>query len=331
MSDYKYEKTIEELKAEVDRRSHPAAKVFPLLIDTDANAWEKFCADVGKKGLQDPILIDRPVTEAGRLILDGRNRELACLMLGIEAKYEVVNVSDSAAVARVISANLLRRHDDASVRAAQLAKLLELLKVENFPAPTVADTAAAAGISDRTLRDAGRLLKKDPELADQVAKGNLSMHAARHVSDLPPGEERDKAKQEIAAARNKKKSKGIVGNIRKRKKTQQKEFGNLERPGLTGAYNILLKTLESVPKLQHELRNLKNAPHQLSANGARELKIAVEGLKTTDFKDLLAATDVALKELDCIIARANVETEEEQPAATGNTADAMADDQSEAA
>jgi len=83
------ERTIEDLKAEVERRSHPAAKVFPLLIDTDENAWEEFYADVGANGLRSPIVIDR------------------------------------------------RRHDDVSVRAAQLAKLLEMLKVENFPTPTV--------------------------------------------------------------------------------------------------------------------------------------------------------------------------------------------------
>ena len=189
MSDDKNAKTIEDLKAEVDRRSHPAAKVFPLLIDTDANAWDQFYADVGKNGLRNPILTDRPVTEAGWLILDGRNRDLACMMLGIEPVFEVVDVRDSAAVALVISANLLRRHDDVSVRAAQLAKLLKMLKVENFPAPTVPAAAAAAGLSDRTLRDAERLLKKDPELADEVAKGNISGHAARHVADLPPEEE----------------------------------------------------------------------------------------------------------------------------------------------
>ena len=163
MSDDKNAKTIEQLKAEVDRRSHPAAKVFPLLIDTDAKAWDQFYADVGKNGLQNPIVIDRPATEAGWLILDGRNRHLACLMLGIEPEFEVVDVRDSAAVALVISANLLRRHDDVSVRAAQLAKLLEMLKVENFPTPSVSVAAAAAGISERTLRDAGRLRKKDPE------------------------------------------------------------------------------------------------------------------------------------------------------------------------
>jgi hypothetical protein len=66
MSNDKNAKTIEDLKVEVDRRSHPAAKVFPLLIDTDAKAWEEFYADVGKNGLQNPIVIDKPATDTRR-------------------------------------------------------------------------------------------------------------------------------------------------------------------------------------------------------------------------------------------------------------------------
>ena len=58
-------KTIETLKAEVDRRSHPAARIFPLLIDTDPDAWEKFYVDICTNGLQTPILIDGLPTEAG--------------------------------------------------------------------------------------------------------------------------------------------------------------------------------------------------------------------------------------------------------------------------
>jgi ParB-like chromosome segregation protein Spo0J len=216
MSNDKNAKTIEELKAEVDRRSHPAAKVFPLLIDTDANAWDQFCADVDTNGLRSPILIDRPKADTGWLILDGRNRYLACMLRSIEPEFEVVDVRDRAAVELVISANLRRRHDDVSVRAAQLAKLLEMLKVENFPTPSFSVAAAAAGMSDRTLRDAGRLRKTDPELADQVAEGNISGHAARHIADLPPGEERDELKRKVAAAGSKMRAKRIVGETRGR-------------------------------------------------------------------------------------------------------------------
>jgi hypothetical protein len=58
MTDKKSDKTIEQLKAEVEQRSHPAAKVFALLTDADPNAWEKLCTDVRKNGLQNRILIE---------------------------------------------------------------------------------------------------------------------------------------------------------------------------------------------------------------------------------------------------------------------------------
>jgi hypothetical protein len=322
MSDDKNEKTIEELKADVDRRSHPAARVFPLLIDTDADAWEKFCADVTTNGLQTPILIDRPVTEAGWLIIDGRNRELACLIHSIEPNYEVVNLSDSAAVARVISANLLRRHDDVSTRAAQLAKLLEMLKVENFPIPAVPVAAAAAGMSERTLRDAGRLRKKDPGLADQVAKGNISGHAARQLADLPPGEEREEVMKKVAAAGDKKKAKGIVRETKRQKKQQ---LGSLKMPGLTGAYSTLLAVLENVPRLPNELRKLREDSNPLSVNHARELRMGIEGVKTLDTEELLTAADGATLALDRIIAKGDLGAKEEQLDETGDATDGVTD------
>jgi len=325
MSDDKNAKTTEQLKAEVDRLSHPAAKVFPLLIDTDANAWDQFFADVGKNGLQNPIVIDRPVTEAGWLILDGRNRHLACLMLDIEPEFEVVDVRDRAAVELVISANLRRRHDDVSVRAAQLAKLLEMLKVENFPAPTVPAAAAAAGLSDRTLRDAERLLKKDPELADQVATGIISGHAARQIADLP-AEERDELKRKVAAAGNKKKAKGIVGETKRRKKQQQREMGSLKMPGYTGAYSTLIAVLENIPRLPNELRNLRDDRRTLAPKHANELRLHIEGLKMLDTEELFTTADQALLALGRIIARANGGAKEEQPAEQPrDTGDVVAD------
>jgi hypothetical protein len=321
------EKTIKDLKAEVEQRSHPAAKVFQLLIDADPNAWEKFCADVGN-GLQSPILIDRPVTEAGWLILDGRNRYLVCLMRGIEPKFEVVDVSESAAVARVISANLLRRHDDVSVRAAQFVKLLEMLKAENFPPPTIPVAAAAAGMSERTLRDADRLRKKDPELADQVAKGNISGHAARQVVDLPPGEEREAVMKKVAAAGNKKKAKGIVRDAKRRKKPQ---LGSLKMPGLTGAYSTLLAVLENVPRLPNELRKLRDDPNPLSVQHARELRAGIEGIKTLDTEELLTAADVAVRALDRIIAKGTMKVGQVEPdERPDEPADAMEDVEQEA-
>jgi hypothetical protein len=189
--------------------------------------------------------------------------------------------------------------------------------------------AAAAGISDRSLWDAGRLRKKDPELADQVAKGNISGHAARHIADLPPGEERDAVIMNVAAAGNKKKAKGIVRESRRSKKQQHREIGALRMPGLTGAYSTLLAVLENVPRLPNELRKLRDVPNPLSAKHAHELRMGIEGVKTLDAEELLTAADVAVEALDRMIARANVRAKEE-PAETGDTADGVTDVEPEA-
>jgi len=193
-----------------------------------------------------------------------------------------------------------------SVRAAQLAKLLEMLKLENFPTPTVPVAAAAAGISDRSLRDAGRLRRKAPELADQVAKGNISGHAARQVADLPPGEEREAVIKKVAAAGNKKKAKGIVRETKRRKKQQ---LGSLKMPGLTGAYSTLLAVLENIPRLANEL-NLMNDPNPLCVKHARELRTSIEALKRLDTEELLAAAKVAALALDRIIAKGTTKIEQ---------------------
>jgi hypothetical protein len=213
-----------------------------------------------------------------------------------------------------------------SVRAAQLAKLLEMLKLENFPTPTVPVAAAAAGISDRSLRDAGRLRRKAPELADQVAKGNISGHAARQLADLPPGEEREAVIKKVAAAGNKKKAKGIVRETKRRKKQQQQQLGSLKMPGLTGAYSTLLAVLENIPRLANELRNLMNDRNPLSVKHARELRTSIEALKRLDTEELLAAADVAALALDRIIAKGTTTVEQMLPNKRSEVSQGRCDD-----
>ena len=155
-----------------------------------------------------------------------------------------------------------------------------------------------------------------------MEKGSISMHAARHLADLPPGEERNELKKRVAAARDKKKAKSIVGE-RKRRKKQQSEFGTLKMPGLTGAYSTLLAVLESVLLLPTELQNLRNAPNPLSVKHACELRAAIEGLKMLDPQELFDAADVALLALDRMITRSNIGASEEQGAKTSDMADAL--------
>jgi hypothetical protein len=328
MSDDKYEKTIEELKAEVERRSHPAAKIFMLIADKAdeaPEAWQDFCADI-RSGLRFPIVIDK-----NSQILDGRSRYLACLATGTEPKFQVVNVEGAAAVAFVISANLHRRHDDPSVRAMQIVKLREMLKMANLPSPPLNAAADAGGVSYKTARNAHRVHREDPELAKQVQDGKLSVNAAKQILDMAPGPEQDKVKKEVATAKNKKEAKGIVGERKKTKKKQQ-QLGSLKMPGLTGAYSTLLAVLENVPRLPNELRKLRDDPNPLSVQHARELRAGIEGVKTLDTEELLTAADVAVRALDRIIAKGHASVKQDEPAErSDDPADAMADVEQEAA
>jgi hypothetical protein len=307
-------RTIEDLKAEVERRSHAAAKIFALIADKadeGQEAWQAFCADIREHGLRSPIVIDKAISNENWQILDGRSRYLACLATGIEPKFHVVPVEGSAAAAFVVSANLRRRHDDPSVRAMQVVKLREMLKMANLPSPPLNAAADAGGVSYRTARNAQRVHQQDPELAKHVHDGKLSVNGATQILDMALGPEQDEVKKQVATAKNKKEAKGIVGE-RKRRKTQQqrREIGTLKMPGLTGAYSTLLGVLENLPRLANELRNLRNDPNPLSVGHALELRNHIEALKTLDTEELFAAADMAVLALDSIIEKGTTKVEQ---------------------
>lgn len=93
---------------------HEAAEIFPLLKDVDPEAWVRFVEDIKKNGQQEAIvLLDGKV-------IDGRNRYLGCLELGLEPKVRVEKIDDP--VTYVVSRNLHRRHLTASQYGVCAAK-----------------------------------------------------------------------------------------------------------------------------------------------------------------------------------------------------------------
>lgn len=140
---------MDTLKVELERISHPAAKLFPMI---EGEEFESFLDDIKTHGQFEPIVADLQ-----GMIVDGRNRWLATKLLGREPIIERQGLTPSAAIQLVISRNLRRRHQvEAGERAMILVKLEEMA-TENFP--TQAEAAEAAGISDHTFRDAKHLAK----------------------------------------------------------------------------------------------------------------------------------------------------------------------------
>jgi hypothetical protein len=86
---------------------HPAADLFPLLTGKEYAALRDDVAAHGQR--EDIVLLDGQ-------ILDGRNRYRVCRELGLEPRCRAWD-GEGSPVAFVLSANLHRRHLDASQRA----------------------------------------------------------------------------------------------------------------------------------------------------------------------------------------------------------------------
>src|SRR5215467_12013211 len=79
---------------------HPVATLFPVL---EGSAREELKKSISKHGQQEPIIIQKGV------LVDGRNRLLICLELGIEPPIEEYS-SPLPVEQFILVKNLFRRH-----------------------------------------------------------------------------------------------------------------------------------------------------------------------------------------------------------------------------
>lgn len=156
---------------------HPLCTLFPRLAGDEFAA---LVADIHAHGLRQPIVLH------DGMVLDGGNRYRACLDAGVEPRF--VPFEGVSAVAFVLSANLHRRHLSPGQQAAIVASAQDWAQAQPASRPekagnvaglsTVADRAAQSGASERTQRMADKVAKADPELARQVAHGEMSLPQA---------------------------------------------------------------------------------------------------------------------------------------------------------
>jgi hypothetical protein len=79
---------------------HPLANLFDPL---EGKELDELVGDIQRRGLRFPI-----VTYQG-VIIDGRNRALACARAGVEPRYEEFTGSEEDVPRFIISANIHRR------------------------------------------------------------------------------------------------------------------------------------------------------------------------------------------------------------------------------
>jgi hypothetical protein len=156
---------------------HKFAKLFPLVTGDDFKA---LVLDIKKNGLRHPI------TTLDGQILDGQNRQSACIAAGVEPIY--VEFSGGDPLEFVISQNMNRRHltdDQRAAIAAEIAKAkqggdrgqaaeLAVSKSE----PTIAQAAAVMKVSPRRVQRAKALKKESPAAFKKVKAGEMSLNAA---------------------------------------------------------------------------------------------------------------------------------------------------------
>lgn len=99
-------------------RVHPGASIFPMMSEPEIT---ELAADISERGLRVPILITDDSTP---VVLDGRNRLLACQAAGVAPSFRVYEGDDP--ISEIRSINLLRRHLTTSQRAMCAARALEI-------------------------------------------------------------------------------------------------------------------------------------------------------------------------------------------------------------
>lgn len=155
---------------------HPLCTLFPRMADAEFNA---LVADIATNGLRQPIVLHES------MILDGGNRYRACIAAEVEPDF--IEHDGGNLVSFVLSANMHRRHMTPGQQAAIVASAQDWAKAQSVGKPksgnvtgldTVASRQAQSGASDKTQRDADKVAKASPELAKQVAHGEISLPKA---------------------------------------------------------------------------------------------------------------------------------------------------------
>lgn len=200
-----------------DFKIHPAADDYPLMAGED---FEDFVEDVRVNGIKNPIVFLEDV------LIDGRNRLRAAIVLGIDLQECSVSLKADLIpdpVGYIRSLNLYRRHLTDSQRVYQRAKLKQDSKKTCGDSEkqllTDQQIADEVGVSRRSVIDANRVLKSGiPELNEAVVQGKMSVASAGEVARLP------KAKQKrVFSQGGVKAAQAAANNIRKHKPVSVKD------------------------------------------------------------------------------------------------------------
>ncbi len=152
---------------------HPLAEIFPML---GGKPLQEMAESIKRSGLREPIvLLDNQV-------LDGRNREAACLLAGVPPKYrDFKPETDGPSPAHFVAdKNLHHRHLTPAQAAAAAEEFVSFFESEATMTRGEAVSVAAAqfSVSPRSVQTAAALHKDSPEEFQAVKTGKKSLNQA---------------------------------------------------------------------------------------------------------------------------------------------------------
>jgi len=184
-------------------RFHPLVEIFP---EMDAAAFAEFVADIKVNGVREPVTVHK------NQIIDGRNRQLACDVLGITCPKRVYEGKESDLLAFVLSKNLHRRQMSASQLAMVAANIANIRhggdrksdQAATLPLVSQAEAAkqVGGGVSERSVRDAVKVkAKAEPEIIKAVEQNKLPVSAATKIVEHPAEIQRQAAAKIASGAK----------------------------------------------------------------------------------------------------------------------------------
>jgi hypothetical protein len=168
-------------------RLHPLGELFPRI---DGDEFKELVASIKANGLRDPIIVHHG------MVLDGRNRQLACQAAGVRCDYQPLPEGQDP-LTFVIDKNLNRRHLTISQRAMVAAKLANLKDGQTKAGTQICapvsqeDSAERLKVSQRSVQSATKV-KDDavPEVIQAVERGDVTVSVAAEIAELPQAEQR---------------------------------------------------------------------------------------------------------------------------------------------
>jgi len=172
-----------------DYDCHGAACAYPMLTGSDL---ANFIEGIKENGQREPIVLlavtpDWPDGTKGSVILDGRNRYVACLKLGIEPKLRYFDeATEGSPTAFVKSMNNDRRHQEQLSRVLSLQRIVAISRVGKKRQKQ----DALPGV-DVTTAEMVKQIEQDgsPELVAAVHAGEVDAAHAAALSQLEPDEQ----------------------------------------------------------------------------------------------------------------------------------------------